>query len=301
MEVLRGFVTVATGSERYYQLAYNLCLSYRRKGKGKYPFALICDKETCYNAFFDDIVMVDEAKYSTLDKMLIKYSPYQETIFFDADILILDSVDDLWDIFEGQADVAAFGCKLPLDSEKGWFTYKGSGRYRTQIQYLISMNGGIYYVRKGPVASNVFEKAQELVNEYSTIDFKYFTRPADEPIMAMAMVLNQCAPCDKPYEMVILPGYKAKISTDWHGNIYENGNLVKKKLIHFSTPRTKHFLYQYLNEVNHITLQTKRHYIFFKIKYLPADLIFAIKHSAGTILRKIGLAHVVERLKTILH
>lgn len=58
MSDLKGFVTVATGSDKYYQLAYNLCLSYRKRGKGKYPFALICDKETKYNSLFDNVVLV---------------------------------------------------------------------------------------------------------------------------------------------------------------------------------------------------------------------------------------------------
>lgn len=35
---MRGFATVATGNENYYKLAYNLCLSYKKKGKGKYLF-----------------------------------------------------------------------------------------------------------------------------------------------------------------------------------------------------------------------------------------------------------------------
>ena len=301
MNTEKGFATVATGDEKYYKLAYNLCVSYRKRGRGIFPFVLICDKDTKYNSYFDDVVIIEDTTHTTLDKMLIRYSPYDETIFFDADTLILDSVDDLWDIFSEQEGVSAFGCKLPLDSQKGWFTFAGSGKYKSQIKYLISMNGGIYYVKKGELAFKVFDKAQELIHEYNTIDFKYFAQPADEPIMAMAMVLNQCTPCDVAYEMLILPASNHKVSTDYLGNIYEDGKLSKIKLIHFSTPRTKNFLYQYLNKVNHSTLHTKRIYFQFKIKCLPADLKFIFQHSAGAMLRKAGLDSIVDRIKKIIH
>ncbi|MGF0032185.1 hypothetical protein ACQRBN_04375 [Bariatricus sp. SGI.154] len=301
MNNLKGFVTVATGNDKYYQLAYNLCLSYRKCGQGKYPFALICDKETKYNSFFDDVVIVEQARHSTLDKMLVKYSPYEKSIFLDADTLIINSIDNLWDIFECQNDVTAFGCKLPLDSRKGWFTYEGSGKYKSQIQYLISMNGGIYYVKKGEVADRVFEKAEELVDEYTSIDFRYFKQPADEPIMAMSMVLNQCEPCDIAYEMIILPAYSKKVTMDYCGNIYEDGKLSSMKLIHFSTPRTKLFLYQYLDEINHTGRRTKKNYLRVRFKCLPVDIKFDLRHNAGAIMRSIGLSNIVEELKTIIH
>lgn len=301
MSVFRGFVTVATGNDKYYQLAYNLCLSYRKRGRGKYPFALICDKETTYNSFFDDVVIVKEARHSTLDKMLVKFSPYEQSIFLDADTLILDSIDDLWNIFQEQDDVTAFGCKLPLDSQKGWFTYEGSGKYKSQIKYLISMNGGIYYVRKGNLADQVFDKAEELVMEYSAVDFKYFKQPADEPVMAMSMVLNQCAPCDVLYEMIILPAHAKIITTDYCGNVYEDGKLSNMKLVHFSTPRTRQFLYQYLNDINQNDICTRTNYYLLKLRYMPNDLKFIVKHNGGAILRRMGLSSVVEKLKTIIH
>lgn len=301
MSNTKGFVTVATGSERYYQLAYNLCLSYRNRGKGKYPFVLICDMETKYNSVFDDVIIVNKARHSTLDKFLMKYSPYERSIFLDSDTLILDSIDNLWDIFENQDDVTAFGCKLPLDSQKGWFTYEGSGKYKSQIQYLISMNGGIYYVKKSDLAAAVFRKAEEIVDEYASIDFKYFKRPADEPVMAMAMVLNHCAPCDTAYEMIILPACRKKITTDYCGSIYEDGKLSSVRMIHFSTPRTGLFLYQYLNYINQSGVQTRANYLLFRFRCMPADLRFILKHKGGAMLREAGLSSVVEKLKTIIH
>lgn len=106
----------------------------------------------------------------------MRYSPYDETIFMDADILIINPIDALWDIFADCGDVSAFGCKLQLNSKKGWFTYEGSGKYKPRIHYLISMNGGIYYIKKGSIADSVFRDTEDVIREYSNIDFKYFLK-----------------------------------------------------------------------------------------------------------------------------
>ena len=44
----KGFVTIATGQERYYKLARNLLHSYRLFAKDPFPFAIISDRENEY-------------------------------------------------------------------------------------------------------------------------------------------------------------------------------------------------------------------------------------------------------------
>lgn len=301
MQITRGFVTVATGDEKYYRLAENLCLSYRRSG-GKYPVALICDRENEYTTCFDRVVTVDSFRRSTVDKLLMRHSPYGETIFLDADTLILGNIDDLWDIFSEGDDVSAFGCRLPLDSQKGWFTYEGSGKYKPLVKYLISMNGGIYYFRNTPLARQVFETAEAVIPEYSAIDFKYFATPQDEPLMAMAMVVNGCTPCDEAYDMIILPAHSRKVTVDFRGDVYEDGKPSRAKMIHFSTARTSLFLYNYLTEIvrGGEAAATAGNYRRIRLRYAARELRFHLRHSGGAVLRKLGLGNLVQRLKKLL-
>ena len=303
MEKTKGFVTIATGGDNYYKMAADLLNSYRVRGKGKYPFAIICDHENEYTALFDDVVLVNEFHRSTVDKLLIRYSPYQETLFMDADILILDNIDDLWDVFQDADDVSAFGCVLPLDSQAGWFTYEGSGKYRNQIKFLLSMHGGIYFFRKNARSEKVFVDAISVMADYATIDFKYFDSPQDEHLMAMSMVINGCKPCEKSYPMIFLPACDKKITVDVSGNIYEDNSCSNAKFIHFSSPRTKGFLYNYLNEINYQQEEwrTRTNYLRIKSRYAMADTKFTLYHNAGDILRCSGFASVVEWLKKHLH
>lgn len=302
MSTTKGFVTVATGAEEYYQLAASLYISYKKMGKGNYPFALICDKENQYSKLFDDVVLIDEFRRSTIDKLLMFNSPYDESIFLDADILILDSIDDLWDVFETWDDVGIFGCTYPVDSKRGWFTYEGCGKYKSQIKYMIDMNGGIVFFRKTDRAASIFGKALALVDEYSDFDFKRFKEPADEPVMALSMALHSCKPRDFSYNQLILPGIHEKVTTDYQGNIYIGKKQVQTKMIHFSNIRTKHFLYNYLNFIiqNGERSKTKANYRRIKREYALVDGKFNILHNAGAALRKMGLDNVVEKIKRVI-
>ena len=303
MEKVRGFVTVATGSEVYYKMAANLLLSYRERGEGQYPFAIICDRENEYTAQFDHVILVEEFRGSTVDKLLMWHCPYQESIFLDADILILDNIDDLWDVFRDADDVSVFGTVLPLDSQDGWFTYEGSGKYKPMVKYLLSMNGGIYYFRKTARAEKIFDDARAVIDDYDTIDFKYFDTPQDEPLMAMSMVINGCIPCEERYPVITLPACEEKITVDSGGNVYEGKQRSHAKLIHFSTPRTKLFVYNYLNAVNHhpVEWRTWRNVLKTKVQFVPVDVKFILCHEAGAVLRRWGMDAVVEKAKKLLH
>lgn len=298
----RGFVTVATGGDHYYKMAADLLLSYRGRGEGKYPFALICDRENEYTAQFDDVILVKEFRGSTVDKLLMRLSPYEESIFLDADILILDNIDDLWDVFRDADDVSVFGRVLPLDSQEGWFTYEGSGKYKPMVRYLLSMNGGIYYFRKTARAGKIFDDALNVIADYGSIDFKYFDTPQDEPLMAMSLVINGCLPCKPDYPLITLPYCEEKISVDHTGNVYEGKRPSPARLIHFSTPRTKLFLYNYLNEINHHPAgwRTWRNFLKTRARFAGMDAKFSMYHNAGAALRCCGMGRAVNTLKKIL-
>ncbi len=196
----RGFVTIATGDEQYYKLARNLLHSYRNqvRPEEQAPFAILCDRACADTKEFDDVVIMESPNRSYMDKlMLYKYSPYDETIFIDADSLFFRDPQGLWEDFGDQDDVSCYGVALPLDSPKAWFSYEGCGQYQDQIQYLIDLHGGAYYFRRTERTRQIFELAISLAADYHQYGFRNFDQPADEPVMAMAMAICQCRPCEK--------------------------------------------------------------------------------------------------------
>ena len=101
----RGFITIATGADRYYQLAKNLLLSYKLYSDSPCPFAILCDRENEYTALFDRVVLFQPGQHPYFDKFeLLKRSPFEETIFVDADCLAYADLNGYWAYFAGADD-----------------------------------------------------------------------------------------------------------------------------------------------------------------------------------------------------
>ena len=99
----RGFVTIATGNERYYDLALNLLHSYRFHSARPYPFAILCDHKSDKVAEFDDVLILDSPTNSYIDKLqLFDYLPYEETIFIDADSLAYADLNIWFELFNDE-------------------------------------------------------------------------------------------------------------------------------------------------------------------------------------------------------
>lgn len=54
----KGFITVATGSDKYYKVAENLLKSYRLFSKDPLPFAILADRENEYTKAFDKVLLI---------------------------------------------------------------------------------------------------------------------------------------------------------------------------------------------------------------------------------------------------
>lgn len=306
--ILRGFVTIATGDEKYYKLAFNLLRSYKLHSTGeKLPFAIICDRKNKYTESFNDTIILKEASMSFMDKLsLYKYSPYEETIFIDADSLFIGSPEGLWDDFKNADDVSCYGAPLPLDSKKGWFTYEGCKEYKKSIKFLISMHGGIYYFRKTDRARLIFEKAIELAQNYSRYGFSYFDKPADEPVLAMAMAIYQCLPTQQKEHggIIFLPSHFGKIKIRLNGEFF----LTSEKdfsdvLCHFATRNTELFIYKFAVYSNECYYYRKNQiariigYCKIRVLTLPQTIKAVIRHRMGKIFRRYLPEQFLKRMK----
>lgn len=259
----RGFVTIATGAERYFDIARNLLWSYRQFASEKYPFTIICDRENEYTAEFDDVILLKEAHCNYLDKLqLYKYLPYDETIFIDADSLAYGDLDEWWDIFKDAADFSLFGYAwTDLKSGRGWFVPDGTREFKDRISFIPDFNGGIYYMRRSEKCRRVFELANYFAEHFSEYAFNGFSSAADEPCLTLAMAVERCMPLDIKEKGLVFAPAKKDIKLDiskplaiYHGKNCGEGYLVN--LIHWSNYRTKLALYKF--EVRKLTALRKR-------------------------------------------
>ena len=302
----RGFVTIATGDDRYYNLAYNLLRTYRKYASDSIPFALICDRHTPQADAFDQVILMDAPNCSYMDKLLLyRYSPFDETIFIDADSLIMADPHCIWDHFSSADDISCYGCIHPLDSDKAWFTYEGTGKYKSSIEYLIDLHGGIYYFRKTDRCVSIFETAIELANHYHQYSFRHFDHPADEPVIAMSLAIHHSIPCTRPMQLLFVPSYWGKVHVDIRGQVYVNKSPLSTPILHFGTDNTKRFLYRYLVQVllntsSSDSLSYFLQYLSLRIRTAPIECKVIFTHNIGSILRKCLPISVVNRIKRII-
>ena len=202
----KGFITVATGNEQYYKIAQNLLRSYRFTTKEPLPFAILCEEENEYTKEFDVVKVYSEATRSYLDKLeMFDLLPFDINIFIDADCLVFNDINRLFDIFENADDFCCYGRVLPLDDKTGWFEYDNlNDDLKSQIDYVVGLHGGIYYMRRTEKTKKVLNDAKTFSKNYADYKFKgKFQTPGDEPVVALSMAINKCKPITHDLSSII--------------------------------------------------------------------------------------------------
>ena len=203
MSKKQGYLIIATGPDQYLWGAVTAALSIRRYDLVR-EIALITDEATADRLPnphpFDHVIKIaeDENYFAyTLSFRTYELSPFDETIYLDADVLMLkDHVDQKWEIFENYE----FG----IEGQK---IFSGPAHSYTveeiqqllEIKWVVNINGGVYFFRKGRTASNVFDCCKKLfdseLREYLIAPFMSdgSNRPGWNPADIMGIALGVCA------------------------------------------------------------------------------------------------------------
>lgn len=288
-EHTRGFVTIATGRDHYYILARNLLRSCRKQARKYIRFAILCDRENEYTEEFDDVVIMDGASCSYMDKLQLgRYSPYEESIFIDADSLFLGDPAVLWEDFAPMGDFSGYGAPIPLDVPGGWFYYEHTGKFQDQLTFNVQMHGGLYYFRRTETGSEVFSRAIYLAQHYSEYKFAHFTEPADEPVLALSMAVSGCEPCQAKNRICFVPALPKTPKVSVSGGLTLEGQPFNPVILHFVTANTRRFLYTYLTHLLNGGKASSGSYWRIRLRCLPQD----IKVSATRVIRQFIKDHV---------
>lgn len=150
----RGYLTMAVGKPRYVEMGVDMALSLREHTE--LPIAIAVDAALeplvteQYGKVFDAIQRVPDR---FLTGRALKYgtaaaTPYDETMFVDADCFVLDSLDGLWSILD-QTEIAMIGQRLtPADEQNhhGFSTRKLMRVFR--LEHYLKTNSGLFVFRR---------------------------------------------------------------------------------------------------------------------------------------------------------
>lgn len=258
----RGFVTIATGDERYYRMARTLLRSYRQTCNQPQPFAIIADQKNEYTEEFDDIVLLKRPQKSWMDKIeLLNNCPYDENLFIDADCIIYKDINFMWDIFANADDFSCFGEMLPLDSNNGWFTKDVLKIY--QIHFITHLHGMIYFVRNTEKLKQMYELCQDIITKYDLLTFNGFNDIlADEPVYALMMAILNIKPVKRKAQYYCFVPFATSIKTNYYMKKvrYTNpkdGDVNDCCIVHWGNTNTKKYKYRFDDQA--INLAADKH------------------------------------------
>jgi hypothetical protein len=198
----QGYVTMAYGARKFFEMAANLALSVKLNDPLR-PITLLHKKSTpppteIAMLFDRAIPFENEEKYPgvTIKLAIFEPTPYAEAFYIDADCLLMKpDMDRHWakygaSDFNISGDVKTTGSAYGCDVEK---MMAAAG-----VSYFIDMNCGIIFFRKNDGGRRVFEAARALQAERHPDLIE--TRPrrgdglSDQPYFAGAMARNGVRP-----------------------------------------------------------------------------------------------------------
>lgn len=252
-----GFLTLATRSD--YLKAIGLSLSLKKSNPG-IPSAVACAKDIqpILSRYFDYVIEEDAQLIGFEHKVnLDVYSPFDHTLFIDADVLVfrdLRSIFDQW----GHLSYTARG-----GYAEGGYSSFGLGREyildKLNKKSLVVIGGAGHGLFRKPECAQVFNYAREITKSYE--QYSNGAKYSDEDAMGITMTRFGLQPISMP-DLVGIPRHaiSGSLSMDvLHGHCeYRNydGLLVRPYMMHFIRNSAPFVYYAQLSKLfGHFNIQ----------------------------------------------
>jgi len=244
MPVAHGVLTIAHGYPRYAEYAVDLARSIRLRDRDV-PLAVATNlSPDLFHGLYDVIIPWDFRKTRGLSSKLDMYdaSPFETTLFIDADCFVLRSLEPVFRYFDG----VDFGVYGRMDRrEEWWWINHGPASVRAAMPTVADypvFNGGVYFFRKSPTAEFVFGRAREWREEYVAAGIiKPGGSMPEEPLICLAMTEAGLTTLDaEPLHVMVVP----ETATRWfhidvvrgESTFRERGRRVRPEIVHFAIP-----------------------------------------------------------------
>ncbi len=185
-----GILTLATPKD--YQKAIGLALSVRLTNPGV-PLAVACSSRTrpLIEPYFDIIVDEKPELRGFVHKIhLDQYTPFERTFFFDSDILIFRSLQDVVDNWGDQPYMACGG--YTTDGFSSFGQDRAGVLRKIGRERLVTIDGAGHCLFRKSECRDIFELGREITANYQ--EYAGDARYADEDVMNIAMTILDYLP-----------------------------------------------------------------------------------------------------------
>lgn len=188
----RAVLTIATGKRVYQDMAIALARSFLFWNRSSgICFSIATDladgwPEDLREVHFQTFPAGHLGKGFTVKLNVDRLAPGRQTLFIDADSLVMGPLDPVFDQLSGSS-VAVVGANL---SEGEWFGDIAGVCQRFSLPFLPKFNGGLYYVEPGPLCESVYARSRALESHYDHLGLiRLRGLPNEELLLAISMGL----------------------------------------------------------------------------------------------------------------
>lgn len=191
---MTSIFTIAVGKQIYLDMAAALARSFRLwHGASAIRFHLATDRSRSdlpSDLKSVELITMKPGQYGAgfAPKLYLDLiAPTERSLFIDADCLCVAPLEAAFDSFKGHS-VGVIGREI---SEGEWFGDVRTLCSRFGVRAVPRFNGGVYYLERGALCTQVYETARLLLPQYDSIGFRRLRgQPNDEVIISLAMALH---------------------------------------------------------------------------------------------------------------
>jgi hypothetical protein len=192
----RGFITIAIG-KKYASQAKYLALSAMLHCPHVLR-AVITDCPSILTGYYDFIIpyTLDHGNPFMLKTRINLYTPFENTIYFDADSLIINTIDSYWEAL----DYRSFAYAGAFSKKGKWYFDIEKIIEDFDLSWIARFNSGMFVFDKSERANSIFSTAHDylLHQEKYNLHINYFRGKMlpDEPFFAISLAKHN----EKPYD-----------------------------------------------------------------------------------------------------
>ncbi|MFP3043053.1 glycosyltransferase [Treponema primitia] len=192
-KIRKGLITIAIGKKYAIQakyLAYSCMLHTPHTIR-----AVITDRPALLTGYFD-ILIPYNPEYGdpfAAKTMLHRYTPFEKTLYLDADSLVMTGIDSYWEALETRS----FAYTGELVKEGEWYFDIKKVMAKLSLPWIPKFNSGMLLFDSSEKSKVIFDTANDYMENHGELEVSFFREKMlpDEPYLAIALAKQG----EKPY------------------------------------------------------------------------------------------------------
>lgn len=253
-KISRGIITISIGDSFYNSLAADLARSLEVHCPD-IPRAIITNRTDSpeLSRLYQHLIQpVDEESYAFSHKLLLNdYSPFEETLYIDADSLVFRDLGFIWEQYKDQS----VGFQGRVSREGEWYKQDMAQLIaKLDLSCMVQIQTGLLYFDKSDKSEEFFAIARDTYPKLPELGFRIWEHRAkdamsDEPAFGISASKLGLMPAKDPSRLMGFPmGITSKLEIDviagncqltsGPGYYLESETKMKPSVFHFCTWHT---------------------------------------------------------------